>query len=198
MNSLRQQGEDYLALLRSRGFKLRGHDRLLMEFADYVQGEARQGTSVTSQLVLAWATRPTTVHAGRWKRRLGVARGFCAYLHALDPSVEVPAAYLLAGRYQRPTPYLYTDSELASLLTAANTLRPALRAVTYQTFIGVIAATGMRVGEAIHLDRTDVDLEAGRITIRDTKFNNYAEPAVMPSGELRALRAGFSGGTSSA
>src|SRR5699024_4105817 len=96
-----------------------------------------------------------------WGYRLSVVRGFATYLHALDPAHEVPAAELLPQRPQRATPYLYSTADVAALMAAANTLRTPLRRATVATLIGLLAVTGMRVGEAIALDRADVDLSSG-------------------------------------
>lgn len=179
VNELRQRVDDYLGLRRGLGFKLRGHDRLLSDFVDYIIDA--KTPAVTAQMALAWATKPTNVQPVRWKQRLSAVRGFACYLHALDPSVEVPATDLLAHRHHRPTPYLYSDTEIVDLLAAAGTLHPPLRAATYQTLFGLLAVTGMRVGEAIRLDRVDVDLEVGLIEIRETKFNKSRRIPLHPS-----------------
>jgi len=179
MIDLRQQVSDYVTLRRSLGFKLRRYDRLLNDFVDYLDHTG--ASTVTSQLAMDWATRPKNVHPLWWKRRLSVVCGFSRYLHTIDPSVEVPSPDLLAYRYQRPTPYLYSETEIAGLIDAAGTLSPPLRAVTHQTLFGLLAVTGMRLGEAIRLDCTDVDLEAGLIRIRETKFNKSRQLPLHPT-----------------
>lgn len=179
MNELLHRVDDYLALRRGLGFKLRGHDRLLVDFADHVS-QAKSPT-VSAQMALEWATKPTNVQPVRWKQRLSVVRGFTRYLHALDATVEVPATDLLAHRHRRPTPYLYSDAEITNLLAAAGTLRPSLRAATHQTLFGLLAATGMRLGEAIRLDRADVDIEAALIEVRQSKFNKSRRVPLHPS-----------------
>lgn len=169
MSDLRQHMADYIALRHAVGFKLRGYDRLLADFADFV--DASGNDAVTAQQAVAWATRPQDVQPIRWKQRLSVVRGFARHLHAMDESVEVPASDLLAYRRDRPTPFLYTEAEIVALLEAAAVLRPQLRADTHRTLFGLLAVTGMRVGEAIRLDRSDVDTKIGQLTIRHTKFN---------------------------
>ena len=169
MNSLYQQVEDYLSVRRALGFKLVAHGNLLVDFVDQLD---QTGTSaLTIEAALAWATKPQGVQPYRWKQRLTVIRGFAIYLNALDPATEVPPADLLAYRRQRPTPYLFSDADIAALLAAAGDLGNAPRAATYRTLFGLIAATGMRCGEALALDRDDVDLDTGVLTIRLTKFN---------------------------
>jgi len=154
---------------RALGFKLVAHGNLLVDFVDQLD---QTGTSaLTIEAALAWATKPQGVQPYRWKQRLTVIRGFAIYLNALDPATEVPPADLLAYRRQRPTPYLFSDADIAALLAAAGDLGNAPRAATYRTLFGLIAATGMRCGEALALDRDDVDLDTGVLTIRLTKFN---------------------------
>ena len=95
---------------------------------------------------------------------------FAAYLHTIDSRVEIPPAGMIRCRPLRATPYLYTDAEVAALIAVAGTLRHPLRATTFQTLIGLLAATGMRVGEVIGLDRADFDASSGTLTVRDAKF----------------------------
>jgi len=99
----------------------------------------------------------------------------------------VPAAELLPGRPRRATPYLYSDVEIAALIAAADTLRFPLRVATYKTLIGLLAVTGMRVGEAIRLDRDDLDLAHELLVVRDGKFGKSRELPLQPS-TIRALR----------
>ena len=100
-------------------------------------------------------------------------RGLARHLHGIDSSVEVPPLELIACRRQRSTPCLYSPSDLARLVRAAAALRPALRGATYEALFGLLSCTGMRVGEAIALDRGDVDLRAGELEINDAKFRKH-------------------------
>ena len=93
------------------------------------------------------------------------------YLQTIDPATEVPPAGVFPTRRHRPTPYLWSPADIARLLEAAGALRPPLRAATHETLFGLLAVSGMRLGEAIGLDRDDVDLDAGVITIRQAKFD---------------------------
>jgi integrase len=122
-----------------------------------------------------------------WAYRLSAVRGFAIYLHALDPTHEVPAPDLLPQRPRRASPYLYSDAEIAALIAAASTLSSPLQRATVATLIGLLAVTGVRVGEAIALDRGDVDLAAGRLTVRFGKFGKTRELALHPS-TVEALR----------
>lgn len=164
---------------RALGFKLVAHGKLLADFVDHLDhiGES----TLTTDAALAWSIKPQGVQPYRWKQRLSVIRGFAIYLHALDPATEVPPADLLAYRRQRPIPYLFSDADITALLAAADTLNDPLRAATHRTLFGLIAVTGMRCGEALALDRHDVDLDAGRLTIQAAKFNKARQLPLDPS-----------------
>ena len=167
MSELRQALADYVAIRHALGFQLRGYERLLGDLVEDVQ---RAGApTLTIELAVAWATKPAGAQPFRWKTRLSVARGFARYLQTLDPAAQVPPSDLLAYRRARPAPYLYSAAEIDALLAATDTLRPPLRAATYRTLLGLLAVTGMRVGEALALDRDDVDLRERRLTIREAK-----------------------------
>jgi integrase len=114
-------------------------------------------------------------------------RGFAAYLHALDPSHQLPPADLLPHAPRRATPYLYSDAEIAALMAATSSLRFPLRRATYRTLIGLLSVTGMRIGEAIGLENADVDLRHGVLTVRETKFGKTRELALHGSS-VDALR----------
>ncbi|WP_090593715.1 tyrosine-type recombinase/integrase, partial [Mycolicibacterium brumae] len=125
---------------------------------------------VTVELALRWATEPVGADPVWHGARLSAVRGFARYLAAIDPATEIPPADLLPGRSHRAVPYLYTDAEIAALMAEARNLRSRLRGMTYATLIGLLAATGLRIGEAIALDRGDVDLPGALITVRNAKF----------------------------
>jgi integrase len=169
MNALRHKVDDYLSLRRALGYKLEDHGRLLPGFVDYL--DQAGVTTVTIEAALAWATLPQGVQPYRWKQRLTVVRGFARYLQTLDPGTQVPPSDLLAYRRQRPPPYLFGEADIVGLLAAAGALSHPLRAATHRTLFGLLAVTGMREGEALRLDRGDVDLDAGLLAIRKTKFN---------------------------
>lgn len=113
--------------------------------------------------------------------RLGAIRGFARYLHEVDPRVEVPVADLLPDKSGRAVPYLYTDEQIAALIDAAGTLRIAHKTATFQSLFGLLAATGMRVGEAIALDRSDFDADSGTLVVRNAKFGKSRELPLHPS-----------------
>jgi integrase len=167
MSPLRQALAGYLAVRRSLGYQLARPEKLLGQFITYLEEAGAE--TVTTGLALAWATQPGGNQS--WHAlRLQAVRGFASYLHTIDPAAEVPPAGLLPWRPCRATPYLYSGADIAALIAAAASLRFPLRVATYQTLIGLLAVTGMRIGEAIRLDRTDLDLDGGVLTVRYSKF----------------------------
>lgn len=169
--ALRTALADYLSLRRALGFQLANAGRLLGQFVGYLEQHAI--TTVTTEHALAWATLPAGASPRWWSIRLSAVRGFAAYLHSLDPCVPVPPAGLIRAGSCRATPYLYSDAEIRSLLQAAASLRPRLRAATYHNLISLLAITGIRIGEAIGLDDADLDLEGGLLVVRNSKFNKH-------------------------
>jgi integrase/recombinase XerD len=169
MTALAGHLDGYLALRRSLGYKLGRPGQMLRGFVSYL--EAAGVATVTTEHALAWATEPASADPTYWRARLAAARGFARYLAPLVPGTEVPPPGLLPGPHsRRVVPYLYSPAEVTALMTAAAAIRTPLRAATYQTMIGLLAATGMRVGEAISLDRADLAAGQGLLTIRSGKF----------------------------
>lgn len=170
MSTLRAAAHDYLAMRRALGFKLISQGRLLTSFIDYC--EQRNACHVTTELAVAWATHPPRggtdpVHHSR---RLMVVRIFARHLQAVDPATEIPPQDVLAFHYRRVVPHLYTSEQIVRLLQAAGKLDPPLRAATWQTFLGLLAVTGLRVSEACGLDRDDIDVHTGVVVVADSKF----------------------------
>jgi integrase len=118
-----------------------------------------------------------------------MVRRFAEYLSAIDPRTEVPAQKLLPYQFRRQAPYLYRDEEVLRLIAAARRINPSneLKGAIYATLFGLLAVTGMRVGEAIGLDREDVDLKHALLTIRRAKGNKSRLVPLHPSTE-RVLR----------
>lgn len=169
MIALGRHVEDYLRLRRALGFKLEREGQLLAQFVSYV--EAAGAAALTIELAIEWARQTATAQSNHWAKRLGVARKFATYLHTINPAVEVPPPDVFAVRRRRATPYLWSPSDISSLLEGARALRSPLRAATHEALFGLLAASGMRVGEAISFQRGDVDLSGGVVTIREAKFD---------------------------
>lgn len=168
MSGLTDHVHDYLTMRRSLGFKLVFEGHVLPQLAAHV--EAAGASTVTTELAIAWAGIPGDhVLPISLAHRLGAARGFARYLRTIDGIAEIPPTGVWPGTTPRPQPYIWTHDEIRRLLDAARLLSP-LRAVTHETLFGLLAATGMRIGEAIGLDRRDIDVDAAVITIRDAKF----------------------------
>jgi integrase/recombinase XerD len=185
MSELAQRVEEYLTIRRSLGYKLVGEGQLLASFVAYADHAGVD--AVTTDLAVAWARQPASTSDVYLARRLRAVRGFARWLKTLDPATEVPPSDLLPYRKYLPTPHLYSDADVASLMVAARELSPPLRGATFETLIGLLAATGLRVGEAMRLDRSDVDWANAVLVVRDSKFAKSREVLVHQS-TLEALR----------
>ena len=173
MSDLRVELDRYLAIRRSLGFKLRRPELLLGDFLRHL--EVNGSHTITTENAFAWATMPASASTDWWGQRLSVVRAFARHLHAIDPAHEVPPAGLLPAKTHRATPYLYSDADIAALMAAARQLRSPLRAATFETLVGLLAVTGLRIGEALRLDRDDVDLVTGVLRVRDSRFGKSRE-----------------------
>ncbi len=171
MSTLIDAVKDYLGLRRRLGYKLEDAGRWLMGFASFLEREG--ATHITTELALGWAMQPADGQPAHWAARLRAVRLFAEYHKGLDPETEIPPQGLLPHRSRRRQPYIYEDSEIKALIREAEKLpsRTGLRPHTYSTLLGLLAVTGIRIGEALALDRDDVDLGQGTLTIRQGKFN---------------------------
>ncbi|TJV89387.1 MAG: integrase, partial [Mesorhizobium sp.] len=150
MSALRQALADYLAMRRALGYTLVRSEKLLAQFLTYL--EARGEDHLTTKTALTWAMLPAGADRSWISARLSVVRRFATHLRGIEPATEVPPCDLLPGRSCRATPYLYSQEDASALMTATAALRTPHREATYRTLIGLLAVTGMRVGEAIGLD----------------------------------------------
>jgi len=179
MSALRQALADYLAVRRVLGYKLVRTEKLLGQFLTYV--EDRGEDHLTIDTAVAWASLSPEAHQGWAAARLSAVRRFAAHLRGIDLATEVPPVDLLPGRNCRATPYLYSAEDIAALIIVAGTLRTPHRVATYRTLIALLAVTGMRVGEAIGLDRDDFDAVNGVLIIRNGKFGKSRALPLHPS-----------------
>ena len=116
-----------------------------------------------------------------------MVRCFARYLNALDPKNEVPPTRLLPPGTTRPAPFLYSEAEVARLMAAARGLRTPLYAATVETVIGLLAVSGLRVGEILRLDRGDVDFEDGMLIVRNSKAGRSRIVPLHPTSIERLL-----------
>jgi integrase len=172
---LRAAAVEYLAARRARGYLSRDHAWLISSFLDGLA--APNATTITRANVLAFATAP--IGTGRaWQAfRMSTIRGFAAYVHGLDPDIaEVIPDRLIPATYARRIPYLYSAAQISDLMTRSAALLPPLLGVTMAAFIGLIAATGMRGGEAIALDSEDFLPAQALLTVT----GKYGRQRVLP------------------
>jgi len=170
MNRLSKAVRDYLTMRRGLGFKLIRHEAGLREFVSFLA--KKRCARITVNLALEWATQDTKHSPGEWALRLSIVRGFARHWSATDPLTEVPPPGLLPYRPKRAQPYFYSDREIRTLLNAAKS-RPSvdpLRPWTYHCLFGLLAVTGLRLGEALNLRPEDMDWSEGILTIRGAKF----------------------------
>lgn len=171
MSSLQQAAGDYLAMRRALGYKLVTQGRLVMSFAKAMDAAGRG--VITTEAAVDWAAHPPRSTRPEWPcRRLEAVRLFARHLHAVDPAHEVIPAHVLPFRsYRRMSGHRYTGEETGALIAAAGRLRPRLRALTWQTFLGLLSVTGLRTQEACSLDDDDVDVAGALLRIRTSKFS---------------------------
>lgn len=168
MTGLGQHLDDYLELRRSVGYRLRRAEKLLRQFVVYCA--ELDVETVTIEVALRWATLPEGASPSWVCHRLGVVRTFSRYLAVIDPAHQVVPPNAFPHQPRRAVPFLYSESEVLAMMGAARTIPSPVRQATFETIIGLLWATGMRIGEAIDLDRGDVDLARGVLTVRDSKF----------------------------
>ena len=180
MSPLGQALSDYLTLRQGLGHQMADAARLLPSFVAFL--EQQELATVTIDAALQWCQQPTLVGGVTVApRRMTAARGFARYLAGIDPATEIPPVGLVPLRHQRPAPFLYSDADITRLLAAARALTPESRGLTYYTLLGLLAATGMRIGEAIGLDLGDVDHGQAVLLIRESKFGKSRLVPLHPS-----------------
>lgn len=168
MSGLADHLADYLALRRALGYRLVEHGRELASFVAFC--DQRDEHTVTITAAIAWASSSDT-SVGQTSRRLSMVRRFASYLVAFDDNTQVPPVDVVHAPQARTTPYLYSPDEVGALITAARRLQPELRGATIATAVGLMAATGLRTGEVIAVDHSDIDLAAAMLTVRNSKWH---------------------------
>lgn len=175
--------EDYLAERRGLGFDLRIPGDQITAFARFVDATGHAGP-LTTRITLDWVQgQAKYAKPLSWARRLDVLRPFARYLARLDPATEFPQTAIFGRSHRRLAPHIYSEQEICDLLSAARRLAPhgGLRPATYETIFGLIAATGLRLSEALHLRCGDADLDQGVLTVRNTKFRKSRRVPLHPT-----------------
>jgi len=188
MTRLRRALEEYLALRRGLGSELHAAGARLRRFVEFLD---REGVAVvTGEVALRWATTPSSATSATWAQRLDDVRRFASWLSATDPRTEVPSRQLLPDRYRRRPPYIYEDDEVERIVREAARLPSplGLRGCTYATLFGLLSASGLRISEALALDREDVDLRAGILAVRRAKFGKSRFVPIHDSTSRALLR----------
>jgi integrase/recombinase XerD len=171
MTALRDSVTAYLQLRRSLGFRLKKDERLLGDFANFM--EMRAEPHITAKLAVQWAKQPASIDMNYLAGRLRAVRSFARHHILSDPLTEIPAADLLPRRRIAFQPHIFSREEIEHILADSLKRRKGLKPITRlgrYTIYGLLSVTGMRVSEAINLNVDDVDLDQGVITIRNTKF----------------------------
>ncbi len=174
--------EDYIVYRRSNGYALTVEAGRLRQFAKFAERTWHQDR-LTIELATAWARSSKLQTQITWARRIEVLRGFAKYWLRFDSNTEIPPRNMFGPPHRRLIPHIYTDEEICSLMEACVLLAPVngLRPATCRTVFGLLAASGLRISEAVNLTRADVDLDTGVLTIRQAKFHKSRLVPLHPS-----------------
>jgi len=188
--SLQARVERYLVERRRLGFSGRNEAYALRSFARHVQAVGHRGP-LTVEVMADWARRDShgSSDPHTWALRLKRLRSFMRWLQQFEPRTEVPDDAIFGRLPERQAPHIYSEQEIVDLLAAARRLGPVpgLRGVIFETLFGLIASTGLRIGEALSLRNLDVDLKVGMLSIHQTKFGKSRQVPMHPS-TVDALR----------
>lgn len=181
MKPLEQALNDYVSVRRSLGFRFQTPAILLRSFVVFLQAEG--ASHITRELALRWALQPAKVQPSTWTARLGMVRRFAIWYSATEPLTEIPPADLLPHPYRRKPPHIFSDEEIERLLRKTQQLPSpkGLRARTFTTLFGLLMVTGMRVSEALGLEKPDIDFDHGILHIRCGKFGKSRYVPIHPS-----------------
>lgn len=188
MKSLQTSVRDYLAMRRALGFKLERCESHLLNFVKFMRRHRTR--RITGKWIVRWVRENSSTDPSYQGLRFGAVRSFAIYHSTVDPRTEVPPADLMPRTQGRNRFYLYSDAEVQRLLE--ETLKPRVGASSLSrwvryTLYGLLSVTGLRIGEALRLNLSDVDLDQGILTIRDSKFGKSRLVPLHPSTRI-ALR----------
>ena len=181
MKSLQEHLSEYVAARRALGTRLQEPAQTLRHFIDFLN--RKKARYITIQLALEWTQQSHGVQRATWARKLSMVRQFARWLSALEPRHQVPPHRLLAVRHRRNPPHIYTDGEVSCLMTEAARLASpkGMKPLNLETLIGLLAATGLRPGEAAALETRDVDLQAELLIVRESRFGKTRQVPIHPS-----------------
>ena len=181
MTPLASAADAYLKMRRALGFKLYHLTWWLPDFVAFV--ESQRSPIITAALAVQWAQQPPDADPNWWAHRLSAVRGFAKHYRAYEPRTEIPECPFPRRRVRQP-PHIYSAAEISALLALARQLKDRTLSESYTTLLALLAATGMRVGEALALDDTDVDLKRSLITVRCGKFGKSRLVPVHPTTSI--------------
>lgn len=176
------------------------HLKILRALDRFFMTELKPGKPVTRELIERFTESMSHLSTGTRVNRLSVMRQFCMYLSHFDPRTCLVYRSFLPHR-MRSAPYIYTRKDVQRIMSAARKLGPkgSLRPVVVSTLIGLLFATGIRIGEALNLRLGDIDVRRRLIEIREGKFkkSRYVPISASTTNEMqvylaRRKRAGFS------
>ena len=181
------RAQAYLAYRRALGFELQTEGTQLLNFARYADASGHRGP-LTTELAMRWACLPQKAERLYWARRLEVVRRFAKHVLLADPKTQVPPRHLFGPAYRRNPPHLYSSGEIQQLLRRAGQLKGRLRSHTFQTLLGLLVCTGLRISEALNLKTSDVDLKPLVVVVRQSKWGKSRLVPLHPTA-LPPLRA---------
>ncbi len=181
MKPLQDHLREYIAARRALGTQLQEPAHTLYGFLEFLR--RKRARFITISLALEWSQQSQNVQRATWARKLSMVRQFARWLNVLEPRHQVPPPRLLPVRHRRSKPHIYTDAQIIQLMEAAAALRSprGMKAISLKTLIGLLAATGLRPGEAAALEDRDVDLRVGLLVIRESKFGKSRQVPVHGS-----------------
>ncbi|MGH7918423.1 MAG: tyrosine-type recombinase/integrase [Candidatus Dormibacteraceae bacterium] len=181
MSALGRHLDEYLRLRQMLGHDLADAHRLLPRFVK--QLDDRGIDHVTIDAALEWSLgRDVPAGSTVPGRRMMAVRGFARYLSGIDPRSEIPPAGMVRIPQRWRPPFIYAEADVMALIEQIPWSIPhPLRAATYETLIGLLAATGLRVGEALRLDQRDIDWSDGVLHVRRSKFQKSRLVPLLPS-----------------
>ncbi|MEW6743532.1 MAG: tyrosine-type recombinase/integrase [Planctomycetota bacterium] len=186
--TLRKALSEYLSMRRALGYQLLRPGKSLQNFVRFAEAEGAD--VITTDLARRWAQLPGDVEPSTWATRLALVRRFARHCQMSMPGTEVPPEDLLPHRYRRKPPHIYDRQEISRLLAAARQLssKVGLRPLTYETLLGLLACSGLRISEVLNLDDSDVNLDDGILTIRASKFGKSRYVPIHPSARQAVSR----------